>query len=1233
MSNYGVRRDGTFRIRLDGVSPKPLEEVLAEHDVSWVDKDNRDYRVVTDEDEFESLMSDFESRGAEEIVAYDTETTGLHINCMGKRKSSYEKSLKDYYDNGGKDEYLCDRLVGLIFCVDEGKSYYFSVASLEYHNLFELDEDTLRDPDATVKIRAKRKDIIDECITRYNASSYKTPGVDEDLWRYFRGLSHELHSVKPDERQAIYDSVDCDIVIMERLRRYFATHLFVGQNVGFDWKVTHQYGIDVHFAHDTLQLAKHIGKDLEDGISLKTMTHNLLHLPQLELSDFFNLKKDKQGYVNLSGYEKNKAPLFANFSCLGYEASRYYAPADGDMTLQILHLLLRERKEKNLEGTNTAYQIDVMAAMAVGYVEFYGHMLDVHGMKAVEIYRSFLTIQAEHKFWASLDTYSGKGNFECAEEIKVLSGLDDLIAESFELTKGGPDVTDEVLAEYEQKLTDLTEAYEKAKEGRDLEKKFSIGSPAQVTKLFYDVLGYTLKEGMKPGVGKDPMRWLKSQRGSDNGNLPGVHEYADYQNAKSVVVKFCKSMPYFAYPNGLVSPSFNSNGTDTGRMSCSKPNAQQYPEEVTRLIFPRPGFVMADCDYSQIESRVITSLAREMAMAEYFADPDMDYHTRMASMLFNVPYEQVDKAKRKQSKSLNFGIPYGMGIRMLAAQLFGGNTNEECCAIASQRQAAYFRVQPGIKKLFDKAIAQGKTYAIHTAFGRTRYLEPIPDIRKKFEARGKLNEFSESGFVSKYERFSKNTVIQGTAADIFKLGLSRNFRFIREYNLYGKVCLFDLVHDEQCMEIDTTQLDAVSVVAALANNMKIDVEGWCPLYAAATLGHELHGAKKDEEVAIHPTELQHLVRRFGLTTEDYSPWREDGKTYEVPAGDPEAVLTWYHNMQVEFNKEYVCHKLIKMYGDYEEQLPSAYADLLSTVGVCTKKDESGKKYIDMDDLADLLRTFLRDLPEKASKNDYIAKLVTDTDYMLGSSMRKIVYLDEELCKKMFAKDGYKSLFDYALQKIDEGKPAEQMAREKAEGLDELDYSFAYIPTLGGTLSKRMLETLTTYLDEDFNDTIYEELAEYVESLLHPGELMGVTDEEEEEEWDEETLAAFGEGTTTGDIFYAARTAAKFGFVLHGTVLIIKECELEKLEWFLDRDECKEFTAQDATIMLLPDDVSEDVSSIAMQESEDKVDLQTCIAFVHWCRDGYPSSPWETKSLAELGQDPNADLRYLWYQIQ
>lgn len=68
---------------------------------------------------------------------------------------------------------------------------------------------------------------------------------------------------------------------------------------------------------------------------------------------------------------------------------------------------------------------------------------------------------------------------------------------------------------------------------------------------------------------------------------------------------------------------------------------------------------MADADYSQIEYRVLTALAGNEWLAKLFSNPDSDYHTLMASLMYGVDYAAVTGDMRKAAKSFNFGIPYG----------------------------------------------------------------------------------------------------------------------------------------------------------------------------------------------------------------------------------------------------------------------------------------------------------------------------------------------------------------------------------------------------------------------------------------------------------------------------------------------------------------------------------------------------------------------------------------------
>lgn len=179
-------------------------------------------------------------------------------------------------------------------------------------------------------------------------------------------------------------------------------------------------------------------------------------------------------------------------------------------------------------------------------------------------------------------------------------------------------------------------------------------------------------------------------------------------------------------------------------------NAQQYPKAITKIVAPRPGYVMIDADYSQIEYRVLTALAKNAGLAELFKNPDSDYHTLMASLMFEVEYAAVTKDMRSQAKSFNFGIPYGMGPGSLAILLTGRNTKQTRDE-AIEKTAQYFKNQPNTKKFFEnvKEQAQVNKYT-RTLFNRYRFYS--------FEDKdGKVNNAKKAAAL----RQAGNAVIQG----------------------------------------------------------------------------------------------------------------------------------------------------------------------------------------------------------------------------------------------------------------------------------------------------------------------------------------------------------------------------------------------------------------------------------------------------------------------------------------
>lgn len=315
--------------------------------------------------------------------------------------------------------------------------------------------------------------------------------------------------------------------------------------------------------------------------------------------------------------------------------------------------------------------------------------------------------------------------------------------------------------------------------------------------------------------------------------------------------------------------------------NCSKPNAQQYPHSVTKMVIPRHGCVFADADYSQIEYRTLTAMAKEPALMDKFKDPDMDYHTTMASLMYDVPYANVTGSMRSEAKTFNFGIPYGMGLKKLAFQL-KGSESPEAIADAQIKYDLYFKEQPNVKKFFDDVKEGARIYGYtKTKWGRRRYFS-FTDESGKLDTRKMGAALRQAG----------NAVIQGTAADIFKIGVARNFLFIRDNNLFGKYFITNMVHDEQLVEI-SCELNVKTILANLIKAMELHIDGFPPLFVGAGIGESWDEAK-GKMAEIHPI----LGKTFVKEVEDSN----DG-LYATDPMTPEEVYIYFNKRNYEFREQ------------------------------------------------------------------------------------------------------------------------------------------------------------------------------------------------------------------------------------------------------------------------------------------------------------------------------------------
>ena len=244
---------------------------------------------------------------------------------------------------------------------------------------------------------------------------------------------------------------------------------------------------------------------------------------------------------------------------------------------------------------------------------------------------------------------------------------------------------------------------------------------------------------------------------------------------------------------GRVHTSFDQTGTATGRISSSEPNLQNIPvrtemgREIRKAFITRPGCVLADADYSQIELRVMAHFSGDDAMVDAFRR-GQDIHTRTAAEVYGVPMEDVTREMRSSAKAVNFGLVYGISEFGLARNIG-----------VSRYQAAdfirkYFDRYPGVKRFMDEAVRKGydQGYAV-TMMGRRRQL---PELKS---GNANIRSFG--------ERAAMNTPVQGTAADIIKLAMVRVSERLRQEGLKAQLIL--QVHDELLIEAPKEEEETV----------------------------------------------------------------------------------------------------------------------------------------------------------------------------------------------------------------------------------------------------------------------------------------------------------------------------------------------------------------------------------------------------------------------------------------
>ena len=342
---------------------------------------------------------------------------------------------------------------------------------------------------------------------------------------------------------------------------------------------------------------------------------------------------------------------------------------------------------------------------------------------------------------------------------------------------------------------------------------FNPNSPKQLGEMLFDTMGLPHGKKTQRGWSTDA-ETLESLR--DYPLVEDILQYRAYQKLNSTYVE---GLLKVIAEDGRIHTRFNQTEARTGRLSSDNPNLQNIPirtelgSQLRAYFVARPGCVLVDADYSQIELRILAHVTGDEHMQQAFLTGE-DIHRSTAAKIYSLPLEQVTPRLRSSAKAINFGIMYGKGAYSLSKDI--GVSVKEADAFLKNYLATF----PKVSGYMDKTISDARNCGyVSTLFGRRRSLPELASNNHNIRASG--------------ERMARNTPIQGTAADVIKLAMVRVWRRLRDEKMESRLIL--TVHDE--LIVEAPEAEAAKAAAILQEEM----EG-CVNYAVP-LSTEVHQGK------------------------------------------------------------------------------------------------------------------------------------------------------------------------------------------------------------------------------------------------------------------------------------------------------------------------------------------------------------------------------------------------------
>lgn len=342
---------------------------------------------------------------------------------------------------------------------------------------------------------------------------------------------------------------------------------------------------------------------------------------------------------------------------------------------------------------------------------------------------------------------------------------------------------------------------------------FNISSPKQLKEVLFEKMGLVPVENRKTKTGLSTS--------ADNlekmlGQHPVISKILEFREITKLQNTYLEALPLLvSKKDKRIHTSYNQTVAATGRLSSSDPNLQNIPvrgeglgSEIRKAFVAEKGYKFLSIDYSQIELRVVAHLSGDKKMLEVFKS-GQDIHQKTAMEIFGVTADKVTKDMRRDAKTINFGILYGVSSFGLSARITDMSRFE-----AKEYIKKYFEAYPKVEEYLEQVKLQVNEEAfVKNELGRLRR---FPEIKS-----------SQFFIRAAAERAAINFPIQSLAADVIKVAMINIYKdLLVASDKWQDDCRMLLqVHDELLFEVreDKVQEWSERLIPIMENAIKLSV--------------------------------------------------------------------------------------------------------------------------------------------------------------------------------------------------------------------------------------------------------------------------------------------------------------------------------------------------------------------------------------------------------------------------